>query len=40
MKRIVICVLVGVAVLAGCQKQSWDEKQEEAAKAEFLGKKK
>lgn len=40
MKRIVMVVLVGVVLLAGCQKESWDQKQEEAAKAEFLGKKK
>ncbi|WP_426401005.1 hypothetical protein [Ralstonia sp. R-29] len=40
MKRILMLVLVGAAFLAGCQQQSWDEKKEEAAKAEFLGKKK
>jgi hypothetical protein len=40
MKRIIVLVFVGVAFLSGCQKQSWDERQEEAAKAEFLGKKK
>lgn len=40
MKRALALVLIGTLVLAACNRQSWDEKREEEAKARFLGDKK
>ncbi|WP_413705572.1 hypothetical protein [Ralstonia sp. Ralssp110] len=40
MKRAIVLVLIGSLLLAGCNRQSWDEKREEEAKARFLGDKK